>query len=151
MQFRVTRNHTETSSVPSSLRPLPELGPSVLTRTFDFGQARVSGMWTINGQGFDPDRFDAQPVLGTTETWVLHNTGGSNHFIHIHEEDQQLVSRNGKPPAPYELQKDTWNISANQTVVVKLRFTDNLGAFAFHCHILEHEDMSMMSQFQVVN
>ena len=33
---------------------------------------------------------------------------------------------------------------------VKLRFTDNLGDFVLHCHILEHEDAAMMAQFQVV-
>jgi FtsP/CotA-like multicopper oxidase with cupredoxin domain len=34
--------------------------------------------------------------------------------------------------------------------VLKLKFTDNLGTFVFHCHILEHEDAAMMGQFQVV-
>ena len=151
MQFRVTKHLAETSSIPATLRPLPALDPvSVVTRTFEFTQDRLTRMWTINGQPFDPTRIDAQPKLGTTETWILRNRGGSNHYIHIHDVDAQLVSRNGLPPAPYELIKDTWNISAGQTVVIRLKFTDNTGIFMIHCHVLEHEDGAMMAQFEVV-
>ena len=31
-----------------------------------------------------------------------------------------------------------------------MRFTDHLGRYMFHCHILEHEDDGMMTQFEVV-
>jgi spore coat protein A len=151
MQFRVTRDLTETSSVPSKLRPLPALdATSAATRTFEFGRARLSGLWTINGQAFDPERVDASPKLGTTETWILKNKSSTNHPIHIHGVDQQLVSRDGVPPAAYELMKETWNLKVNETVEIKLKFTDHLGRFVFHCHILEHEDASMMAQIEVV-
>ena len=151
MQFRVTKHMTETSSIPSTLRKLPALDPvSAVTRTFEFTQNRFTNQWTINGLTFDPNRIDAQPKLGTTETWILRNRGGSNHYIHVHDVDAELVSRNGTPPAPYELMKDTWNISAGQTVVIRLKFTDNTGVFMIHCHVLEHEDGAMMAQFQVV-
>ncbi len=151
MQFRVTRNLTETSSVPAAFRPLPKLDPiSAVTREFDFGQSRVTGQWTINGQVMDMARIDAMPRLGTTETWILKNTGKANHYVHIHEEDQQLVSRNGAAPPPWEAIKETWNISGGQTVVIRLKFTDNLGVFVFHCHVLEHEDAGMMAQYEVV-
>ena len=151
MQFRVTRNLTETSSVPSKLRPLPPIdATSVVTRTFEFSRQRIGGQWTINGQVFDPERVDAQPKLGTTETWILKNKSSVPHVIHIHGVDQQLVSRNGHPPAPYELLKETWNLQGGDTVVIKLKFTDNLGKFVFHCHILEHEDSSMMAQVEII-
>jgi FtsP/CotA-like multicopper oxidase with cupredoxin domain len=151
MQFRVTRDLTDSSVIPSKLRPLPPLdATSAVTRTFEFGRARFSGLWTINGQGFDPERIDASPKLGTTETWVLKNDSSANHLIHIHGVDQQLVSRNGVPPAPYERLKETWLLRVGETVEVKLKFTDNLGKFVFHCHILEHEDASMMAQVEVV-
>lgn len=151
MQFRVTRDLTETSSIPSRLRPLPALdATSVVTRTFEFGRTRIGGVWTINGKAFDPERIDAQPKLGTTETWVFTNKSGSSHVIHIHGVDQQLVSRNGIAPARYELMKESWNLGIGETIVVKLKFTDNLGKFVFHCHILEHEDAAMMAQVEVV-
>jgi spore coat protein A, manganese oxidase len=151
MQFRVTRDMTETSSIPSKLRALPVLdATSAASRTFVFGRTRIGGIWTINGRPFDPARIDAQPRLGTTETWTFINNSGANHVIHIHDVDQQLVSRNGVAAKSYERMKESWNLGIGETVVLKLKFTDNLGTFVFHCHILEHEDAAMMGQFQVV-
>jgi FtsP/CotA-like multicopper oxidase with cupredoxin domain len=150
MQFRVIRNLTETSSVPTTLRPLPALSTSVATRTWDFGQNRFTNQWTINGLTFSPDRIDAQPKLGTTETWILRNRGGTVHYVHIHDVDQQLVGRNGAAPAAYERMKETWRLGPTETITVKLKFTDHVGPFMIHCHILEHEDMAMMAQFEVV-
>lgn len=151
MQFRVTRDLTDNSSVPAKLRPLPPIdATSEVTRTFEFGRNRFSGRWTINGQVFDPERIDAQPKLGKTETWILTNKSGASHVIHIHDVDQQLVSRNGVAAARYELMKESWQLAIGETVVIKLKFTDNLGKFVFHCHILEHEDSGMMTQFEVI-
>ena len=151
MQFRVTRDLADNSSVPATLRPLPALdATSAVTRTFEFGRNRFSGAWTINGQTFDPNRIDASPRLGTTETWIFTNKSGSNHIVHIHDVDQQLVSRNGVAARPYERMKESWNLGIGETIVLKLKFTDNLGRFVFHCHILEHEDAAMMAQLEVV-
>ncbi len=56
------------------LRPLPALDPtSAVTRTIEFGRTRIGGVWTIDGRTFSPDRIDAQPSLGTTETWTFVN------------------------------------------------------------------------------
>jgi spore coat protein A len=151
MQFRVTRDLTETSSIPTNLRALPALdATSAATRTFEFGRNRFTGQWTINGLVFDPARIDVQPRLGTTETWTLINKSSASHVIHIHDVDQQLVSRNGVAAAGYERMKESWQLGIGETVVIKLKFTDNLGKFVFHCHILEHEDSSMMAQMDVV-
>jgi FtsP/CotA-like multicopper oxidase with cupredoxin domain len=46
--------------------------------------------------------------------------------------------------------KESWNLGIGETVVTKLKFTDNLGRFVFDCHILEHEDAGMMAQLEVV-
>jgi spore coat protein A len=151
MQFRVTKDLTETSSIPSRLRPLPVLdATSVVTRTFVLSRSRLTGQWLINGQTFAPDRIDAQPRLGTTETWIIRNGSSSSHVFHLHDVDQELVSRNGVPAKPYELIKESWNIAVGETVVLKVKFTDNVGKFMFHCHILEHEDTGMMAQIEVV-
>ena len=64
--------------------------------------------------------------------------------------DQQLISRNGQPPTPDELTKESWYIGGGQEVEVKLKFTDHVGRYVFHCHVLEHEDDAMMGQFEVV-
>ena len=31
-----------------------------------------------------------------------------------------------------------------------MKFTDHVGRYVFHCHVLEHEDDAMMGQFEVV-
>jgi spore coat protein A len=151
MQLRVTKHVKDDSSVPAVLRPLPVLDdPPVATRTFEFGQARLTGRWTINGQGYDPMRVDAQSRLDTTEVWTFVNNSGAPHVVHVHGTDQLLVSRDGRPPAPYELMKESWALGIGETITVKLKLTDNLGTFMLHCHILEHEDAAMMAQYEVV-
>jgi FtsP/CotA-like multicopper oxidase with cupredoxin domain len=151
MQFRVSRDLIETSSIPTKLRALPKLdATSAVTRTFVLSRSRTTGQWLINGLAFDPDRIDADPRLGTTETWIFKNGSSSNHVIHLHDVDQQLVSRNGVPAKPWERMKESWNLAIGETIVLKVKFTDNLGKFVFHCHILEHEDDAMMAQMEVV-
>jgi len=139
---------TDNSSVPAALRALPDLGNPTVTRTFNFD--RTAGHWTINGLRFDTNRVDAQPVLGTTEKWVFHNPTGAAHTVHLHGIDQQCMSRNAGPCYPYEAMKETWLLDAGETVEVKLKFTDFTGRYVFHCHMVEHEDDGMMSQFEVV-
>ncbi|HEY6013371.1 MAG TPA: multicopper oxidase domain-containing protein, partial [Candidatus Limnocylindrales bacterium] len=151
MQFRVARDLTDNSSIPSKLRALPKLdATSAVTRTFVLSRSRTTGQWLINGLAYDPNRIDAAPKLGTTETWIFKNGSSSNHVIHLHDVDQQLVSRNGVPARPWERMKESWNLAIGETIVLKVKFTDNLGKFVFHCHILEHEDDAMMAQMEVV-
>ncbi len=151
LQFRVTRHVRDDSSVPATLRPLPVLDDApAAERTFSFGQARLTGRWTINDRGFDPMRVDASPRLGTTELWTFVNDSGAPHVVHVHGTDQLLVSRDGRPPAPYEAMKESWPLGIGETITVKLKLTDNLGTFMLHCHILEHEDAAMMAQYEVV-
>jgi FtsP/CotA-like multicopper oxidase with cupredoxin domain len=149
MQFRVNRDLIDSSSVPATLRPKANLGTPVATRTFDFD--RAGGMWTINGLMFDPNRIDAKPVIGTTEKWIFTNRTGAPHVVHIHDVDQQLISRDGQPPSPAEITKESWTIEPNETIELLLKFTDHLGRYVFHCHLLEHEDEMMMAQFEVVS
>jgi spore coat protein A, manganese oxidase len=148
LKFRVTQHLTDSSTVPSTLRALPDIGEPTLTRNFSFDF--TSEHWTINGLGFDPNRIDARPVLGRTEKWTFTNPTGSTHMVHLHDVDQQCLSRDGGPCYPYETMKETWALGPGETLELKLKFTDHLGKFMFHCHILEHEDDGMMSQFEVV-
>ncbi len=149
MQFRVTRDVAETSSpVPAALRPLPKTSPPVVTRTWDFD--RTEGKWTINRAAFDPARVDAKATLGTTERWVFRNPSTQAHLVHVHLNDQVLVTRNGQRPQAFERLKDTWYVEPGEEVVVDIPFSDYTGTFIMHCHVLEHEDDGMMSQFRTV-
>ena len=46
--------------------------------------------------------------------------------------------------------KDTVLLNDRETVAVLIRFDGYRGRYLIHCHKLEHEDMGMMSNFQVV-
>ena len=148
LKFRVTQHVTDTSTIPSVLRPLPDIGQPTVTRNFSFDF--TSKHWTINGLQFDPKRIDARPVLGTTEKWVFTNPTDIAHMVHIHDVDQQCLSRDGGPCYPYETMKETWKVGPGETLELKLKFTDHLGIYMLHCHILEHEDDGMMTLFEVV-
>lgn len=148
LKFRVSRHAVDTSSVPATLRSLPDIGEPIVTRHFSFDL--TSQHWTINGLAFDPNRVDAHPVVGTTEKWVFTNPTLATHFVHIHGVDQQCISRDGKPCYPYEAIKETWSVGPGETVEVKMKFSGHPGNFMLHCHILEHEDDGMMTQFEVV-
>ena len=148
LEFRVTQDVTDDSSVPATLRPLPDIGPPSVTRNWSFDH--TANHWTINGLRFDPSRVDARPVLGTTEKWVFTNPTGQPHTVHIHDVSQQCVSRNGGACYPYETMKETWYLAPGEVLEVKLKFTDHVGMYMLHCHMVEHEDDGMMTQFEVV-
>ena len=110
-----------------------------------------SPVWTINGKTFNPARSDAFPALGTTETWEIVNRTGVPHMIHMHHTDWYLLSRDGRPPPPWEdCLKETFFIRAGERIVVAGHFADYTGKYVIHCHMLDHEDHGLMSQFEVV-
>ena len=107
--------------------------------------------WLVNGKTFDPARSDAMPVLDTTETWELHNATKVAHLIHLHHTDWYMLSRNGRPPPPWErCLKETFFLDPGDRVVVAGHFCDSPGKYVIHCHMLDHEDHGLMSQFEVV-
>lgn len=155
LEFRVTQNVSDNSSIPATLRPLPDIGEPTVTRTWVFG--KTAGQWTINGLPFDPNRIDAQPVLGTTEKWIIQNAGGRIHTFHLHDVENQCLARyiGTPPPSPppcpaNDLYNDTFFLDANETIELKAKFTDFTGRYVFHCHVLEHEQDGMMAQFEVL-
>ncbi len=155
MQFRVGDPIADQTGIPATLRPLPAWvasAPASPRRKWKFtvGDGLLPS-WLINGKTFDPSRSDAFPVVDTTETWELHNATAVAHMIHLHHTDWYMLSRNGKPPAPYEdCLKETFFLDPGDRVVVAGHFSDHLGKFVIHCHMLDHEDHGLMSQFEVV-
>ncbi len=160
MRFDIVRVEDDPSTVPSTLRSIAQLDPSaaVQTRRWVFGMGGGSMPWVINGQPYDENRVDAYPKLGTTEIWELVNRTGMMHPVHIHDIMWQVLDVNGRPPAPEDAGwKDTFKVPPMGTVRVIGRFDDYVGdpneitsAYMMHCHILEHEDHAMMTQFIVV-
>ncbi len=151
MRFEVVREEKEESAVPETLAPeedLPDPDEAEVTRRFDFIGSFVGGMSTINLKPFDPDRIDASPRLGSTEIWEF--SADPEHPIHLHLVHFRVLSRDGGEPGPYDAGwKDTVFVRGG-TVRVATRFEGYRGKYVFHCHNLEHEDMMMMANFEVV-
>ncbi len=154
MQFRVGRRVAyDTAVVPAQLRPLPEwvrdaprepshewritVGPGIRPR------------WLINGRSFNPAYVDHRVRLGTVETWRLVNKTAVAHLLHLHHTDWYLLSRNGKPPPAHEAAlKETFFMDPGDDLLVAGRVSDFEGKYVVHCHMLDHEDHGLMSQFE---
>jgi FtsP/CotA-like multicopper oxidase with cupredoxin domain len=122
----------------------------VRTRTFTFTNATHNGegRWLVNGQPFDPQRMEAQPALGSTETWHLKTDVSCP--IHLHLVPFQVLSQGGRPTPTDGGWKDTLDLGAGRVARVIVRFDGYMGRYVFHCHNLEREDMAMMANFEVV-
>lgn len=116
------------------------------------------------------DPITENPMLNSTEVWEIHNETVDAHPIHLHLVSMQLVNRQKfkadiddetgkpkdiryigqpKPPAPEEQGwKDTWVMYPGEVTRVIATF-DKEGRYAWHCHILSHEDHEMMRPFYV--
>ncbi|HVV75704.1 MAG TPA: multicopper oxidase domain-containing protein [Mycobacteriales bacterium] len=155
MQFRVTKTARDRTRVPHDLTVPPAIhAPSKVSFTWTFalaGTASTGTYWTINGKPFNPHRVEVEVPLGATRAWQLTNNSPVTHYIHLHEEQWHTISRDGKPPPPWERGlEDTWRLDPGESVVVAGKFTDYTGVFMLHCHMLDHEDDGMMTQFAVV-
>ncbi len=62
-----------------------------------------------------------------------------------------VLSRNNRELLPKDAGwKDTMDVPPGPFVRLLIRFDGYRGKYAFHCHNLEHEDMMMMANFEVV-
>jgi hypothetical protein len=122
----------------------------------------------------------AQPMKATTgtyERWYVANIGNTQpqvandalpdmHPFHIHLVNFVVTRRwnldatgafvettaNDGVNIDAVSRQDTVLIPSNQIVELLLYFPPGYtGKYAFHCHLLEHEDMCMMSHFEVAN
>jgi hypothetical protein len=134
---------------------------------------RVLGEWLIqslDGPDGNPIVIDGKPMehwddisefptLETREIWEFENPTNSMHPMHVHLVKFQVLGKTdlntGQPIAlePWELNtwKDTVRVPPRSKVKIIMDFQDYLGKFAYHCHILDHEDHEMMRQFQTIN
>jgi spore coat protein A len=156
MRFVVTRRASDTSTVPSKLADLEILSTdhAVAEREIVFarGGAQAHGMtlWTVNGEPFSTDTIVAKPRFGTTEKWTI-RAKNVEHPFHIHLAPFQVIGRDGDDPGRYNQGwKDTVNLDNGGRAELLIRFDGYRGKYVLHCHNLEHEDMTMMANFEVV-
>ena len=112
-----------------------------------------NGVYEVNGRVFTPQMVNYTPKLGTVEEWTILNTSREIHPFHIHVNDFQVMSVNGRPTRAHSLQ-DTVPLpvrrgTAPGKVVIRMRINTFTGKYVFHCHILGHEDLGMMGVVNV--
>ena len=158
-----------TAPLPATLRPVLPISESeaAQTRTLELYKvpdACTGQRWSINGLRWGD--ITEHPVLGTTEIWRWVNRSGFVHPMHMHLVQFQVLDRqpfeivDGQvqptgPPVPPDSSeagwKDTTPVRPLEIVRVIMRFEDYAGNYAYHCHILEHEEHEMMRQMNVVD
>jgi FtsP/CotA-like multicopper oxidase with cupredoxin domain len=147
MRFVVARRAADDSAVPRTLARVERRPAAATTRRFDF--RRTGDAWTINGLPYRPGVPLARPRLGTAEIWRL--TSDFHHPVHVHLAHFLVLARNGRAPAATDGGwKDTVDVRPYEVVDVLARFTGHRGRYMLHCHNLEHEDMAMMADFDVI-
>jgi suppressor of ftsI len=135
---------------PRSMGPLPNFQRAHISgvRRLTFSENAAGTKFLINGRQFDASRVDEVVKLGSSEEWILRNVSHELHPFHIHTNDFQVMSINGRPYPARGLQ-DTVPLPVGGVVRIRMRFRNFLGAYVYHCHILAHEDGGMMGVVDV--
>ena len=155
LEFRVVGDAVDNSLPYQGGEPLLELPAMHLVQTFrefHFGTG-----WDINGELFNPAVISFFVPQDASEQWTLSSGGGWAHPVHMHNEEIQILSRDGNGPPPWEVaRKDMADIGGNvvgSTSTSRLDFytqhRDWRGHYPLHCHNTVHEDHAMMLRFNV--
>jgi spore coat protein A len=175
LQFRVSKTATpDTSSLPSTLRPVSKIPESAATKTrlLTLGEkddkASNPVMMLLNNARWGMPVTE-NPTLNSVEIWNLLNFTDDSHPIHLHLVRFQILDRRpfepeyyykggrveyigpAVPPSPNEAGwKDTVQAHPGMVTRIIARFEGYVGRYVWHCHILEHEDNEMMRPYDVV-
>jgi FtsP/CotA-like multicopper oxidase with cupredoxin domain len=119
--------------------------------------------WTINGRVFDMMAVAEDEMVHNHETlaWEWINNTPIPHPMHMHNVMFQVVGRNtANVPSGYATinqglvdsgWKDTVLVWPGERVKVAMTFGPHAGMYMYHCHILEHEDMTMMRNYMIMD
>ncbi|MFF4323464.1 multicopper oxidase family protein [Streptomyces sp. NPDC001568] len=142
----------EPATLPTTFAPIDDLGTATVAgrKTIVFTENADGTQFYINKKQFDHNRTDFRVKLNTVEEWTIRNDSDEVHSFHVHTNDFQVMSINGKPEVNYGFQ-DTVDVPARGNIVVRSRFLDYTGRTVLHCHILNHEDAGMMATLQIDN
>lgn len=144
-------------------------------RLFGKGGGNNGGgpVWTIDSMPMDMDLMNDTILVGRTEIWTIENKTNKSHPFHIHKVQFQVLDitdtlgnkvsvYNNTLPKQLMGYKDDVLIRAGTTLRFITQFDhygdslvnneiDMMSGFMYHCHILTHEDSSMMHQFAVLD
>lgn len=170
--FRLKISEAATyQEMPDAYKKFVEANP-MLQRDLSFPMAFLNETeWNLEGRTGDANAGEIyQKVVNnySTEIWAIWNSSGDAHPIHIHLNRFRILGRqkaddSGKPlpgienfslPEPNEMGwKDVVRAKPGYISYILVQYILNdssqEGQFVYHCHILEHEDMSMMRRLVV--
>ncbi len=177
-KFTVTSESGERKSLPSAFQTISSIRESEAVnatspRQFRFYNQRMQ--WVINGETFGMKEVAdwEQVKLNTTEIWEFINGDSGRgmgmmqdmmrmpHPVHLHGLQFQITNRDisGVSADSWETVRDgfvddgwqdTFLLMPGMKVKIALKFEDFTGIFVYHCHNLEHEDMGMMRNYEVI-
>ncbi len=119
-------------------------------------------VWTINGRVYEMEAVaeDEMVYCGETMAWEWINNSPIPHPMHIHNVMFQVVERTVPSTSSYATVnqglvdsgwKDTVLVWPGERVKVAMTFGPHMGMYMYHCHILEHEDMTMMRNYMIMD
>lgn len=165
----LTVNVGRRASVKPVLGPLPPLSvrydasnvPNFANpRPFTLDMAHM--VWTINGRVFEMMEVaeDEMVHLGETMAWEWINNSPIPHPMHVHNVQFQVLERVAPGTSSYATinqglvdsgWKDTVLVWPGERVKIAMSFGPHAGMYMYHCHILEHEDMTMMRNYMIMD
>ncbi|MGE5463054.1 MAG: multicopper oxidase domain-containing protein [Syntrophothermus sp.] len=165
-----------TVSVGRKASSKPVLGTlPALTQQFDAGNvanfnspvpfvlAMQMGMtWTINGRVYEEMAVadDEMVYKDSPIAWEWINSSPIPHPMHIHNVMFRVVQRISPNTSSYSTVnqgfidsgwKDTVIVWPGERVKIAMSFGPHTGMYMYHCHILEHEDMTMMRNLMIMD
>jgi FtsP/CotA-like multicopper oxidase with cupredoxin domain len=168
-------NVSRRTKVKPVLGPLPALSETYNTgnvHNFDmpvpFSLDMAMMVWTINGRVYEMDSCmfgnpcpeEEMVHLNHPIAWEWINNSPIPHPMHVHSVQFQVVGRTPSAFSSYTTVnqgfvdsgwKDTVLVWPGERVKIAMRFTHYAGMYMYHCHILEHEDMTMMRNLMVMD
>ena len=113
----------------------------------------AGGPQAYRGKCFDGTVDTCVPYPAVEDWWVV-NASAEGHNFHIHQTRFQILDVLGAganfTPIPDALH-DNYPVLAGQAIKVRIALNrpEQIGAYVYHCHILEHEDRGMMAAIEV--
>ena len=120
----------------------------------ELSRAERLSMNGISGKSYALDEPGFAVQRGRDLRWrVSEGNDPMLHPVHVHGCQFRIVSQNGGAPEPYRTGwKDIAPIDKGSASEILLSFPHPAGPeapYMAHCHVLEHEDSGMMTQFTV--
>jgi suppressor of ftsI len=175
-KVHVMREETATNSLPERLSKIERHQRSQAENPDRPRSIKISMMrmqWLLNGREFEMNAAAPEETVKVNTLQVIEFDNGYSqpmgmgmmsglpHPMHIHGQQFQVIERTIREDRRKDYEtvskgfvddgwKDVVLVMPGEKVTLLKRFDDYKGLFLYHCHNLEHEEMGMMRNFNVV-